>query len=102
MPVVVTAHKGKIPYVDFDENYFYMPASIMERNDIMQETKVCFAMAITEYLPLGFEYATQKLSDISIRDIVSKYNMPIVVADRIKSEIIALAPNLHEILRGKQ
>lgn len=101
MPVAITAHKGQIPYVDFDEDYFYMPVSIMSRQDIMQETKVCFAMAITEYLPLGLEYATKKLSEISIADIVKKYNMPIVVADRIKSEIIALAPNLHEILKGK-
>ena len=101
MPVSVTARKGKVPYVDFDDDYYYMPVSLMPRQDIMQETKLCFSMAITEYLPYGLEYAQKRISEITISDIVCKYKQPVVIADRIKEEITALAPNLHDILKGK-
>lgn len=101
MPITVTARKGQVPYVDYDDDYYYMPVSIMSRQDIMQETKLCFSMALTEYLPSGLEYAQKKLSEITITDIVRKYKQPIVMADRIREEIIALAPNLHDILKGK-
>lgn len=101
MPVTVTAHKGKVPYVNYDEDYYYIPVSIMWRTDIMQETKLCFSMAVTEYLPYGLEYAQKKLSEITVSDIVGKFKQPIVMADRIREEIIALAPNLHDILTGK-
>ncbi len=101
MPVTVTAQKGKYPYVNYDEDYYYIPVSIMWRTDIMQETKLCFSMAVTEYLPHGLEFAKKKLSEITISDIVSKYQQPIVIADRIQSEIIRLAPDLHDILIGK-
>lgn len=101
MPVTVTARKGKFPYVDFDDDYYYMPVSLMARTDIMQETKLCFAMANTEYLPYGLEYAQKKLSEITVSDIVRKYKQPVVIADKIREEIVALAPHLHEILKGK-
>lgn len=101
MPVTVTARKGQVPFVDFDDDYYYMPVSLMARPDIMQETKLCFAMAITEYLPSGLEYAQKRLSEITVSDIVFKYKQPIVIADRIRKEITALAPNLHNILKGK-
>ncbi len=100
MPVTVTAHKGKVPFVDFDDDYFYMPVSLMARQDIMQETKLCFSMAITEYLPLGLEYAQKRLSEITVRDIVCKYKQPVVIADKIREEISTLAPSLHSILKG--
>lgn len=102
MPVTVTAHKGKVPYVNYDEDYYYIPVSIMWRTDIMQETKLCFSMAVTEYLPHGLEFAQKKLSEITVSDIVCKFKQPIVIADRIREEIIRLAPDLHDILTGKE
>lgn len=101
MPVTVTARKGKVPYVDFDDDYYYIPVSLMSRTDVMQETKLCFSMAMTEHLPMGLEYAQKRLSEITISDIVCKYKQPIVIADRIREEIVMLAPKLHDILRGK-
>ncbi|MDE5771929.1 MAG: hypothetical protein K2I06_09950 [Ruminococcus sp.] len=101
MPVTVTAQKGKVPYVNYDEDYYYIPVSIMWRTDIMQETKLCFSMAVTEYLPYGLEYAQKRLSEITISDIVCKFKQPIVIAEKIRDEIISLAPDLHSILKGK-
>lgn len=101
MPVTVTAHKGEIPYVNFDKNYYYIPASLMPRQDIMQETKLCFSMALTEYLPLGLEYAQNKLMNITINDIVKKYKQPLLMATKIRDEVVLLAPELHSILTGK-
>lgn len=101
MPVSITAHKGKVPYVDFKDDCYYMPVSLMCRPDIMQETKLCFSMAITEYLPYGLEYAQKRLSEITMSDIVCKFKQPIIIAERIRDEIIALAPELHNILKGK-
>ncbi len=101
MPVTVTARKGKYPYVDYDKDYYYMPVSLMSRQDIMQETKLCFSMAITEYLPFGLEYARKRLSDITVSDIVCKYKQSVLVAERVRDEIISLAPKLQDILKGK-
>lgn len=102
MPITVTAHQGKVPYVNFDKDYYYIPASIMPRQDIMQETKLCFSMALTEYLPMGFEYAQNQLLNISVNDIVNKFKQPLMMAGKIRDEIIMLAPNLHAILTGKE
>lgn len=101
MPVTVTARKGKVPYVNYDEDYYYMPVSLMWRTDIMQETKLCFAMAVTEYLPFGLEYAQKRLSEITVSEIVGKFKQPIIIAESVKDEIVSLAPKLHEILKGK-
>lgn len=102
MPVTVTAHKGQVPFVDFDKDYYYMLATIMPRQDIMQETKLCFAMILTEYLPLGLEYAQNQLLNITVKDIVKKYKQPLMSAGKIREEIIMLAPNLHDILKGRK
>lgn len=101
MPVSITACKGKVPYVDFKDDYYYMPVSLMSRADIMQETKLCFSMAITEYLPYGLEYAQKRLSEITVSDIVCKFKQPIIIAESVRDELISLAPQLHNILKGK-
>lgn len=101
MPITVTANKGKIPYVNFDKDYYYIPVSLMPRQDITQETKICFSMMVTEYLPLGMEYAQQKLTEVTINDIVKKYKQPLLMAGRIREEVIMLAPDLQSILKGK-
>ncbi|MDE6593509.1 MAG: plasmid recombination protein [Oscillospiraceae bacterium] len=63
--------------------------------------KLCFSMIMTEHLPLGLEHAQKKLSEITVSDIVRKYKQPVVIADRIREEIVMLAPKLHDILKGK-
>lgn len=100
MPVAITANKGKIPYVNFQKDYFYIPVSLMPRQDITPETKMCFSMIVTEYLPLGLEYAQQKLTEVTINDIVSKYKQPLLMAIKIRDEITMLAPDLETILKG--
>lgn len=101
MPITVTACKGRVPFVNYDNDYYYIPASIMPRQDILPETKICFSMAVTEYLPFGLEYAKKRISEITVKDIVSKYQQPLLMAEKIRNEVISLAPNLHKILVGQ-
>ncbi len=101
MPVTVTARKGQVPYVNYDNDYYYIPASIMPRQDILLETKICFSMAVTEYLPFGLEYAKKRISEITVTDVVRKYQQPLLMAEKIRDEVVSLAPNLHKILIGQ-
>lgn len=101
MPITVTAHKGSYPYVNYDEDYYYIPVSIMPRQDILPETKMCFSMAVTEFLPSGLEYAQKRIAEITVSDVVRKYKQPLLMAEKIREELVRLAPDLHKILNGK-
>lgn len=101
MPVTITACKGRVPFVNYDEDYYYIPASIMPRQDILLETKICFSMAVTEFLPHGLEYAQKRISEITVNDVVCKYQQPLLMAEKIRDEVARLAPDLHKILVGK-
>ena len=95
---IVNINHNKVPCVEFDKDYFYMPASIMPRTDITQETKLCFAMILTEYLPSGYDVAQKALADVTVEDIFKKYNQPLLMAGKIREEIVRLAPELEKIL----
>lgn len=101
MPITVTARKGSRPYVNYDKDYYYIPVSIMPRQDILPETKMCFSMAVTEFLPLGLEYAQKRIAEITVSDVVKKYKQPLLMAEKIREELVRLAPDLHKILLAK-
>lgn len=88
------------PFVDFDEDYYYLPVGLMSRTDISMEAKFTFSFVLTEYLPESFESAVEHLSNITVDEVVNKYKMPLLQAGTICSEVKSLAPNLLSILRG--